>query len=196
MPLKWLHYSVAGQHDYINASPRLYLKRQLSAKSDLSASVAYRLGSPKPYLNITVPVLSDYRNLFIAENPDKYSQDVAATISYRYRNPLKSLFFNLSATYNQSRSQIMSNQLFVGDFIVSTYADRLYHADSWYAKGGFSKGLGHSKMVVGCDIDASVSSASSMRDNSVIPYRQLTAGLKPYFKGSICRWLSANHEAA
>lgn len=28
MPLKWLHYSVAGQHDYINASPRLYLKRQ------------------------------------------------------------------------------------------------------------------------------------------------------------------------
>lgn len=196
MPLKWLHYSVAGQHDYINASPRLYLKRQLSAKSDLSASVAYRLGSPKPYLNITVPVLSDYRNLFIAENPDKYSQDVAATISYRYRNPLKSLFFNLSATYNHSRSQIMSNQLFVGDFIVSTYADRLYHADSWYAKGGFSKGLGHSKMVVGCDIDASVSSASSMRDNSVIPYRQLTAGLKPYFKGSICRWLSANYEAA
>ena len=103
MPLKWLHYSVSGQHDYINASPRLYVKRQLTAKSDISGSVTYSLGSPQPYLNITAPVLSDYRNLFIADNPDKYSQNVAATLSYRYRNPLKSMFFNLSATYNHSR---------------------------------------------------------------------------------------------
>lgn len=196
IPLKWLHYSIAGRHDYINASPRLYVKRQLTAKSDISASAAYSLGSPQPYMNITVPVLSDYRNLFIAENPDKYSQNVTATLSYRYRNPLKSLFFNISASYNHSRSSIMSNQLFIGDFIVSTYADHLNNSDSWHANGGFSKGLGHSKMVVGCDMDASVSSASSMRDNKVVPYRQMSAGVKPYFKGSILQWLSANYEAA
>lgn len=195
IPLKWLHYSIAGRHDYINASPRLYVKRQLTAKSDISASAAYSLGSPQPYMNITVPVLSDYRNLFIAENPDKYSQNVTATLSYRYRNPLKSLFFNISASYNHSRSSIMSNQLFIGDFIVSTYSNRLNNSDSWHAKGGFSKGLGHSKMVVGCDMDASVSSASSMRDNEVVPYRQIATGVKPYFKGSITRWLSVNYEA-
>lgn len=196
VPLKWLHYSVTGQHDYINASPRLYVKRQLTAKSDISGSIAYGLGSPQPYLNISAPVLSDYRNLFIAENPDKYSQNMSASLSYRYRNPLKSLFFNLSASYNHSQSSIMSNQLFIGDFIVSTYADRLNNSDSWYAKGGFSKGLGHSKMVVGCDVDASISSASSMRDNAVIPYRQISAGVKPYFKGSLTKWLSVNYEAS
>lgn len=196
IPLKWLHYSIAGQHDYINASPRLYVKRQLTAKSDISASAAYSLGSPHPYMNITVPVLSDYRNLFIAENPDKYSQNVTATLSYRYRNPLKSLFFNISASYYHSRSSIMSNQLFIGDFIVSTYADHLNSSDSWHAKGGFSKGLGHSKMVVGCDMDASVSSASSMRDNKVVHYRQIATGVKPYFKGSITRWLSVNYVAS
>ena len=196
MPLKWLHYSVSGQHDYINASPRLYVKRQLTAKSDISGSVAYSLGSPQPYLNIKAPVLSDYRNVFIADNPDKYSQNVAATLSYRYRNPLKSMFFNLSATYNHARSAMMSNQLFIGDFIVSTYADRLNNSDSWYAKGGFSKGIGHSKMVVGCDIDAFISSASSMRDNTVIPYHQINASVKPYFKGSLLKWLSANYEAS
>ena len=195
-PLKWLHYSVAGRRDYVNASPRIYLKRQLTAKSDFSASVNYRLGSPSPYLDIAVPVLSDYRNLFIAENPGKYSQSVASTLSYRYRNPLRSLFFNLSVAYSYSRSYIMSNQLFVGDFIVSTYADRLNRADTWSAAGGFSKGLGHSKMVVGCDVEASASSASSMRDNAVIPYNQTAVGVKPYFKGSILRWLSANYEAS
>lgn len=196
MPLKWLHYSVSGQHDYINASPRLYVKRQLTAKSDISGSVTYSLGSPQPYLNITAPVLSDYRNLFIADNPDKYSQNVAATLSYRYRNPLKSMFFNLSATYNHSRSSIMSNQLFIDDFIISTYADRLSDSNSWYVKGGFSKGLGHSKMVVGCDVDASTASASSMRENAMIPYHQIAAGVKPYFKGSLTKWLSANYEAS
>lgn len=195
VPLKWLHYSIYGRHDYINTTPSIYVKRQLTAKSDISGSIAYGLGSPQPYLNIKSPVLSDYRNLFIADNPDKYSQSLSAKLSYRYRNPLKSLFFNLSASYNYSRSSIMSNQLFVGDFIVSTYADHLHNSNSWLVNGGFSKGLGHSKMVVGCDLDASSSSASSMRDNAVIPYRQITAGVKPYFKGSILKWLSANYEA-
>lgn len=196
VPLKWLHYSVTGQHDYINASPRLYVKRQLTAKSDISGSITYSLGSPQPYLNISAPVLSDYRNLFIAENPDKYSQNMSASLSYRYRNPLKSLFFNLSGSYNHSRSSIMSNQLFIEDFIISTYAARLNNSDSWCAKGGFSKGLCHSKMVVGCDVDASISSASSMRDNAVIPYRQFGTGVKPYFKGSLTKWLSVNYEAS
>ena len=195
IPLKWLHHFVAGRHDYVNTSPRLYVRRQLTSKSDVSGSVAYSLGSPQPYMNITAPVLSDYRNLFIADNPDKYSQKIAATLSYRYRNPLKSLFFNLSATYNHSRTSIMSNQLFIDDFIVSTYAQRLNNSNSWYVNGGFSKGLGHSRIVVGCDVNASVSSASSMRDYDVIPYRQMTAGVKPYFKGSLLKWLSANYEA-
>lgn len=195
IPLKWLHHSVAGRHDYVNTSPRLYVRRQLTSKSDVSGSVAYSLGSPQPYMNITAPVLSDYRNLFIADNSDKYSQKIAATLSYRYRNPLKSLFFNLSATYNHSRTSIMSNQLFIDDFIVSTYAQRLNNSNSWYVNGGFSKGLGHSRIVVGCDVNASVSSASSMRDYDVIPYRQMTAGVKPYFKGSLLKWLSANYEA-
>lgn len=195
VPLKWQHYSVAGQHDYVNAAPRLYIRRQLTAKSELSASAAYRLTSPTAYLDIDVPVLADYRNLFVASNPGGYSHDVAATLSWRYRNPVKALFMNLSATYNYRRSSLMSNQIFSGDIIVSCYADRLSDNDSWYVKGGFSKGFGHSRMVAGIDIDASTSSASSMRDGEVIPYRQTTAGIKPYFKGSLIRWLSVSYEA-
>ncbi len=195
VPLKWYHYSVAGHRDYINVSPRFYVRRQLTAKTELSGSVAYRLGSPQPYLDIDAPVLADYRNIFIGSNPGKYSHDVAASLSYRYRNPLKALFINLSATYNYRRSSIMSNQLFVDDFIISTYADRLSGSDTWYFKGGLSKGLGHSKMVVGVEANASLSSASSMRDDALIPYRQVTAGIKPYLKGSIVGWLSVNYEA-
>lgn len=194
-PLKWRHYSVSCRHNYIDVSPRLYVRRQLSAKSEVSASFAYSLGSPQPYLNITVPVLSDYRNLFIAYNPDKYHQNVSATLSYRYRNVMKSFFANLSATYNYSRSSIMSNQIFEGDFIISTYAYRLSGNETWYFNGGISKGLGHSRMVAGIDASSSIGSATSLRDNEAIPYRQVTSAIKPYIRGSIVKWLSLNYEA-
>lgn len=195
VPLKWLHYSVDGQHDYINVSPRLNIRRQLTAKSEISASATYSLGSPQAYLNVSVPILSDYRNLFIASNPDRYSHDMGATLSYRYRNPIKSFFMNMSAAYNYRSSSIMADQLFIEDLIISTYAERFSHSDTWRFNGEFSKGLGHSKMVIGCEADLTCASASSMRDNTVIPYKQFAAAVKPFFKGSIFKWLSANYEA-
>ncbi len=89
----------------------------------------------------------------------------------------------------------MSNQLFIEDFIVSTYAERVMNSDTWQVKGSMSKGLGHSKMVVGVEAEASTTSAASMGNNEVIGYRQGSLGIKPYFKGSIVRWLSVNYEA-
>ncbi|MBD5347057.1 MAG: TonB-dependent receptor [Bacteroides sp.] len=197
LPLKWLYCSVAGGvHDYLNVAPRLSVWRQLTSKSELSVSASYRLGSPPPYLNIDVPILADYRNMLISSNPDKRTQAVAASFAYRYRNPVKAFFANLTAGYNYCRSAIMANQIFVDDFIISTYADALSRSVSHYLKCGVSKGLGHSRVVVGADVDVQLSSARSMRNGIVIPYRQTVAGLKPYFKGSIADWLSLNYEGA
>lgn len=194
-PLKWRHYKTDSNRDYINVSPGFGVKRQLSSKSDISGTVSYVLGSSPAYLGIDMPVLSDYRNLFLPHAAGGYTHDVSASLSYRYRNPMKSLFVNASAGYSYQRSPVMSNQLFVDDFIISTYSGRLSGSHSWRAKGGLSKGLGHSRMVVGLDADASVTSASSMRDDAVIPFRQIAVGVKPYFKGSLLKWLSANYEA-
>ena len=49
-------------------------------------------------------------------------------------------------------------------------------------------------MVTGVEATISGSSASSMRDDKVIPYQGLSAGVKPYFKGSLLRWLSVNYD--
>lgn len=195
MPLKWQHQAVAGQHDYINLTPGFSVKKQLTAKSDLSASFYYDLGSPQPSLNINSAILQDYRNIFIGENPDKYSQGYGGSISYNYRNPMKSLFVNASGSYGGRSSYLMATQLFIGDMIISSYTDRLSKSEVWKIKGGLSKGLGHSKMVVGVEANASYSSASSMRDGIEIPYQQLSVGVKPYFKGSVLRWLSLSYDA-
>lgn len=192
---KWLHHSVGNRHDYINLFPRVYARKKISAKGEVSASFSYMLSSPQAYMGIDVPVMSDYRNIFIANDIDKYSQNIAATVSYKYRNPLTSFFANASLTYNYRVSSYMSNQLFIDDFIISTYADRLSGAHFWSVAGGVSKGLGHSRMVVGFDVNVSTSSASSMRDNIMEDYSQQTLSVKPYFKGSLCKWLSVNYDA-
>lgn len=195
VPLKWLHYDINGRQNFINLFPRFYARKKISAKSELSASAAYQLNSPSAYMNITAPVLSDYRNLFIANDIGHYSQRVSTSVSYRYRNPLTAFFANASLTYNYSRSAMMSNQLFVEDFIISTYADRLSGSNSWSLSWGVSKGLGHSRMVVGCEAELYASSASSMRDNVEQSYNQQTASLKPSFKGSLLKWLSVSYDA-
>lgn len=196
IPMKWLHLSVNGEHDFINLFPRLYANKKISAKSEVSTTLSYQLGSPSSYMYIKVPVLSDYRNIFIADGINKYSQRLAATMSYKYRNPLTSFFANASLTYSYSRSAVMSNQLFAEDFIVSTFVEKLSGNNTWYLTAGVSKGLGHSRMVAGCDVNASSSSASSMRDNEVEKYNQQSVSVKPYFRGSLCSWLSANYEAS
>lgn len=195
VPLKWQHYTIVGNHDYVDVSTQIKVHRQLTSKSEVSASSSWHLTAPRPYTLINVPVMADYHNLFAAANSDNYSRHLAASVSYRYRNPLKAFFATLSAGYSQSRNSMMSNQLFVGDYIISTYADRLSISNTWSVSGAASKGLGHSRMVVGVESNALISSASSMRDNSVIPYRQTSISVKPYFKGSIVKWMSMNYEA-
>lgn len=193
--VKWLHHNINGGHNYLNLMPRLTVNKKTSSKSELSGSVAYRLSSPGAYMNINLPILSDYRNLFVSGDFKDYTQELSSTLTYRYRNPLNSFFMNMSVTYNYARSGMMSHQIFIDDFIVSTYADKIWNNNSWFFTGGVSKGLGHSKMVIGCDINSSLTSASTMRNSEIIPYRQLTSGVKPYFRGSVLRWLSLNYDA-
>lgn len=194
LPVKWLHQRVNGHHDFINLFPRFSARKRLSSKSELSVSVSCQLTSPSACLTVTSPVLSDYRNLFIAKYVGKYSSGASSTASYRYRNPLNSFFATVSLTYAHSRNSLMSNQLFIEDFVISTYADRVADSDIWSISGGVSKGLGHSRMVVGCDLNGSASDASSMRDNVAEKYSQQSVSVRPYFRGSMCRWLSANYE--
>lgn len=192
-PVKWLHHNVERAKDYVNVTPGITVRRQLSSKSDVSSSTGFALSSPQAYLGIDVPILADYRNLFVGGNAGGYTKSVSQAVSYRYRNPLKAFFVNASVSFNHARSPIMSSQRFVDDMIVATVARRVSSSDTWQMKGGISKGLGHSRIVVGCDMTATLSRASSMRDDEVVGYKQVTAGASPYFKGSILRCLSANY---
>ena len=191
---KWLYQNISPHHNYINVRPRLNVHRQLTAKSELNGSVSYRLGSPQPYMYITTPVLADYRNLFVAATDGRYSSSVSASISYRYRNPLNAFFANITATFNHSRTPMMSDQIFTDHMIISTYTARQSCNNAWRLSGGVSKGIWYNRLLAGLDIAVGHSSASAMRDGTVLEYRQPSAEIKPSFKGSLTRWLSVSYD--
>lgn len=161
----------------------------------VSALLSWHLGAPQAWRLTEAPFMSDYRTLLVGGVPGKYTHDVSTSFSYNYRNPMKALFASLTASYIHQKSAIIQEQIFSSDLIISTYADRKTGSDFWKLQGDISKGLGHSRMVTGCNVSASLSSAASMRDGAVIPYRQRSVTAAPYFKGSLLRWLSANYEA-
>lgn len=187
-------YAIRGQHDFAEIAPLLYVRRQLSAKSDVSASLNYNLTPPSPHMFIPTPVICDYRNIFIAATDGKRNHSTGATLAYRYRNPLKAFFANISASYSRSHSPMMGNQVFSGDYVISTFSELGAAADVMEISAGTSKGLGHGRMVIGADFSASRSSSTSMRDNVELPNKVMNISAKPYFKGSLLRWLSVNYE--
>ena len=196
VPLKWRHHSLDGSHNYTDVAPRLSLRRQLTAKSDLTAALSYRLGAPQPMMALEAPVLSDYRNIFIARDLGGYSHSTDVSAGYRYRNPLKAFFANVSASYSHTSSSVINSRLFVGDYVITTYAGKVNGTEQWQASGSLSKGLGRSRFVIGCEMNASLTKASSMRDAATVPYNMASLSAKPYFKGSVFRWLSAAYDAA
>ncbi|MDE5749837.1 MAG: TonB-dependent receptor, partial [Duncaniella sp.] len=194
-PLRWKHYAMGAQHDFVNAAPSLSVRRRIGARSELKGSFGYRLGAPAPYLYMDSPILSDYHNLFIASAPGHYSHEFSGKLGWEYRNPLKALFTNLSVSGVMSHSPVMSDLKFVDNLIISTFAERFSPQRTLNVEAGVSKGFGHSRMVAGCDLTASVTSAASMRDGAVVDYTQRALSAKPYFKGSLWRWLSMSYEA-
>lgn len=193
-PVKWHYYSVNGSHNFVEFTPSLSIRRQLTAKSELSASFSYRLTPPAPHLFVDVPVMGDYRNIFIARSVNRHSQSSGIKLSYRYRNPLKSLFTNISAGFNRHESPLMTNNIFEDAIIISTFMRHPSVNNLWSFNGGISKGLCHGRIVVGSEAGFNHNSATSMRNSTAYPYRQEVVEVKPYFKGSPAKWLALNYD--
>ncbi|MDO5396264.1 MAG: TonB-dependent receptor [Bacteroidales bacterium] len=192
-PVRWHHYSLSGNHDFFTLNPGIYVHRQLTARSEISAGADYSTSAPAPSMFVGCAVLSDYRNLFMSFPVEKSTGVTGVSATYRYRNPLSAFFCNGTAAYTHVHSPYMTNQLFYNDFILTTYSPSATSSDTFLAKAGFSKGLCHSRLVLGVDAAFTTTTSSTMRNNIRQRFRQNTVKANPYLKGSLTRWLSMDY---
>lgn len=194
LPVKWSNYRVDGLHSFLNLSPSLWVRRQLSAKSEITLSAAYSLSGPQADSYIGCPIMCDYRNIFRSAATDRHFNAVSTGAVFKYSNPLNALFANASAFFQWSKSPLMTDQAFIGDLVLTSFKKTPGSARIASINGGLSKGLAHGRLVVGMDASFNQTSSASMLNGERMPFSQQSLSLEPYFKGSILKWLSANYD--
>ena len=200
LPIGYYYYYVAdrladtsmGKH-FMTISPMVYIRHQLTAKTELSAYLNYSLQPVAPSSYTQTVVMSDFRN-FTFQTPSTESiRQLSAFVKLRYRNPITSLFANLSVKYQQDYQPLMQNQLFIGERILTAFVTSGNNVSVTQLNGGISKGLWSAKITVGIDASFGHFSARMMRQNVEQPYTSTFITLAPKFTGKFTRWLSTDY---
>lgn len=190
MPVSYRRYVM---DNYLSAAPTFFARYQLNAKTNLTAHIKYAFLPTEPSQYVSQTILGDYRNLYAGYPIHAYAQERSATFAVKYRNPLSSFFANLSAQYECNYSPLMSNQLFVGEQILTTYAPMGNDTRRMQMYGELSKGLHAGKIILGADLGYTQLRATAMRQDMQCPYMLKHAYVCPYVKGNFAHCLSADY---
>lgn len=200
LPIGYYYYHVADRladtsnsKHFVSVSPMVYVRHQLTAKTDLSAYLNYSLQPVTPSSYTKTVIMSDFRNLTFQTPSAGSIQQRSTFVRLRYRNPITSLFANLSVKYQQDYQPLMQNQQFFGDRILNEFVALGNNVSITQLNGGISKGLWSAKITVGIDASFGHSSARMMQQNVEQPYTSTFITFAPKFTGQFTRWLSTDY---
>ena len=200
LPIGYYYYHVADlladtstEKHFMSISPMVYVRHQLTAKTELSAYLNYSLQPVAPSSYTQTVIMSDFRNLTFQTPSTESIRQRSAFVRMRYRNPITSLFANLSVKYQQDYQPLMQNQLFIGDRILTDFVTCGNNTSITQLNGGISKGLWSAKITVGIDASFGHSSARMMRQSVEQPYTSTFITLAPKFTCKFTRWLTSDY---
>lgn len=180
-------------NNYVAVTPSFYVRHQINAKMEITAQLRYSLTPPKASTYISGLMMTDFRNLCMDTPITEYSDTRSVTMTFKYRNPITSLFFNLTGQYEWSSNPYMINQLFMDNYILSTISPTRNDDHSLILNGSISKGLMSGRMTIGLDAGYIQMWNNAMRQNSISPYMLQVLNIQPYLKGHFTNWFSADY---
>ena len=180
-------------NNYVAATPSLYVRHQINAKMELSAQLRYSLMPPQTRTFIPGVIMTDFRNLHLSEPTTEYENTRSVIMNFKYRNPITSLFFNVTGMYEWNTCPYMLNQLFIDDCIVGSYSPMKYDGKNLSVNGSISKGLMSGRVTIGLDATFARVETSTMRQGVVSPYVVSVFSVQPNFKGYLTSWFSTDY---
>ena len=189
VPLSGYFYSIADhmaadtrrRFDDFTFSPLLSVKVIATPMLSLSASASYNRAPLDEQNFYTGAILSDYR--YLRRGYEILDNDASGSFSagFDYKNPLTSIFANVTAGYTRSHLNAVSSQDFVGDYIVTTAVAAPYDTSSTYVSGGVSKGIDALKGKVGINASWTLSHVGMIQQGEYNPYRMRSLSIAPTF---------------
>ena len=113
LPVKWRHYSIASNRDFVDVSPRVWVRKQIGAKSEFSASVAYAMSSPSAEMFVDTPFMLDSRNISSCGGYGALHQQFVGLVNLQVPESVVGLFANISGSFQLSVRLLCPSQLAV-----------------------------------------------------------------------------------
>lgn len=179
---------------YLSVAPFVYVKYKLNARMDAIAQLKYALEPPEATCHIPAAIMQNFRNLYLSVPTTDYYHYRSAAVNLRYRNPIKSLFFNIVGKYDWNNSPLTNDQIFLNNNILNTFTLNSNDSRRFNVNGNISKGLMSGKIHISLDASYADVSSSAMRDGQKLSYRQSAIVLQPGLKGYFTNWLSTDYK--
>jgi outer membrane receptor protein involved in Fe transport len=181
-------------NSYLSVAPFVYVRYKLNAQMDVITQLKYSLEPPQVTCHIPAVIMQDYRNLCLAVPTTEYCHNSSAALSLRYRNPIRSLFFNIVGKYDWNNNPLINDQRFLSDYILNTFAVNSNVTRRFNVNGNISKGLMSGKIHISLDAGYAEGKSFAMRDGQKISYRQSAIALQPGLKGYFTKWFSTDYK--
>ena len=180
-------------NNYMAVTPSLYVRHQINAKMEISAQMHYSLTPPSAEMFVPGVIMTDFRNLHLSEPVTEYENTRSVIMNFKYRNPITSLFFNVTGMYEWNTHPYILNQLFIDNYIVGSYCPMKYDGNNLSVNGSISKGLMSGRLTVGLDATFARVETSTMRQGVISPYAVSLFSIQPNFKGYLTSWFSTDY---
>jgi hypothetical protein len=140
-------------------------------------------------------ILQDYRTLQKGTTtlPEHWQQNYSASISYR--NPVKALFMNISATYAPTVRNLLNMQNFISIYMISTLTEQSNRSDTWLVNGNVNKIIDPLKSTVSLKLTYTKSSFDMMRNELLTPYTSKVFTIEPKVNTKLTGWFNLEYGA-
>lgn len=179
---------------YLSVAPFVYVRYKLNARMDVIAQVKYSLEPPGATCHIPVAIMQNFRNLYLSVPTTEYYHYRSTALNLRYRNPIKSFFFNIVGKYDWNSYPLINDQRFLNDYILNTFAMNSNGSRHFNVSGNISKGLISGKIHISLDAAYAEGNSSAMRDGQKISYCQNAVVLQLGLKGYFTNWFSTDYK--
>lgn len=179
---------------YLSVAPFVYVRYKLNARMDAIAQLKYSLEPPEATCHIPAAIMQNFRNLYLAVPTTDFYHYRSAAVNLRYRNPIKSLFFNIIGKYDWNSYPLINDQIFLNNYILNTFTLNSNDTRCFNVNGNISKGLMSGKIHISLDASYADVISSAMRDGQKLSYRQSAIVLQPGLKGYFTNWFSTDYK--
>jgi len=178
---------------FSTVSPALAVRYRFTAKTELFADAKYSITPQMNDLFYSGLIMNDYRTFSVGLPSTDNDSKRSASLSLRYRNPVSSVFANIGCGYERNDAALMTEQTFINDRILMTYAVAPHSSDIFRANGGVSKGVYGGKIHISLDLGYAAMETASMRNSVIVPYKLTSISAMPKIKGTLRRWISTEY---